>query len=548
MFRILENIYVYKLRNLSEMKATYIEYKDTQSFSKNLLAYLNNDPVLQPFFGHRPDWEGLESQIKSKAAFAHRALLVRSLREQYGEELLSSSPEVAENISRLQDPQTFTVTTGHQLNIFTGPLYFIFKIVSTIRLAQDLKEQFPEYEFVPVYWMATEDHDFQEINHTKVFGKTISWQVPDTAATGRISTETITETVKEYCNTFGLSENASQLTELVHRAYLHSPNLADATRYFVNSLFKQYGLIVLDADQRSLKEIFSPVIQDDIINQHSYRTISTTSKALGDLGFSSQVHPREINFFYLTDQFRERIVQTDDGDYEVLHQPIRWNKAELIKEIQQHPERFSPNVVTRPLYQEMILPNLAYVGGGAEISYWLQLKACFDHYGQAFPVLIPRNSALITDDQTAGKVYRLDLTFKSIFKPADTLKNDFVKRQTKHRLNLQDERMELNAVFAKIKLRTHKIDPSLGPSTEAVKARLKKALNSLEKKLLKAEKRNHQEALIQIQRLKDKLFPGGALQERTDNFAELYLKHGVDLIPELMKSFNPLDFKFTILY
>ena len=108
--------------------------------------------------------------------------------------------------------------------------------------------------------------------------------------------------------------------------------------------------------------------------------------------------------------------------------------------------------------------------------------------------------------------------------------------------------MEFNAIFGKIKLRTHKIDPSLGPSTDAVKARLKKAINNLEKKLLKAEKRNHQDALIQVDRIKDKLFPNGGLQERSENFAELYLKHGPDLIPDLVKSFNPLDFKFTILY
>jgi len=108
--------------------------------------------------------------------------------------------------------------------------------------------------------------------------------------------------------------------------------------------------------------------------------------------------------------------------------------------------------------------------------------------------------------------------------------------------------MELNAIFGKIKLRAHKIDPSLGPSTDAVKARLKKAIKSLEKKLLKADKRNHGEALTQIERVKEKLFPGGGLQERTENFALLYVKYGDDLFEELYKHFNPLDFKFSILY
>ena len=202
----------------------------------------------------------------------------------------------------------------------------------------------------------------------------------------------------------------------------------------------------------------------------------------------------------------------------------------------------------RPMYQEVILPNLAYIGGGAEIVYWLQLKENFDQYKVSFPVLFPRNSALITDDATASKLFRMDLTFRSIFRSTESLKNEYVRRQTKHRLNLKDEWMELNAIFGKIKLRAHKIDPTLGPSTDAVKARLKKAINSLEKKLLRADKKNHKEALIQIDRLKELLFPSGGLQERSENFAPLFVRYGDDLIKELEKHFNPLDFKFTILY
>lgn len=529
------------------MKATYIDYSDTNSFSKTLIAYLNNDAALAPFYGNRPDLAGFKDQLEQKKNFAHRELLSKALTDQYGD-LLSSSPEVAQNILRLKDANTFTVTTGHQLNIFTGPLYFIFKIVTAIKLAKDLKDAYPEHEFVPVYWMATEDHDFAEINHTRVFGKKIAWDIDALAATGRMNTESIGETVRQYANTFGLSENATKLTELVEEAYLQGSSLADATRTFVNSLFREYGLVIIDADRKEFKKLFAPTIEQDIVKEKSFRAIEKTSAALMDAGFSTQVHAREINFFYLTDEYRERIVRTDDGRFEVLHQDLFFTEEELKKEIHAHPERFSPNVVMRPLYQEIILPNLAYIGGGAEIVYWLQLKANFEQYKVPFPILIPRNSALITDDQTAGKIFRLDFTFKSIFRSSETLKKDYVKRITKHRLNLTDEWMEFNAIFGKIKLRAHKIDPSLGPSTDAVKARLKKAVNSLEKKLLKAEKRNHQDALIQIDRLKDRLFPNGGLQERTENFAELYLKHGDELVRELVKSFKPLDFKFTILY
>jgi bacillithiol biosynthesis cysteine-adding enzyme BshC len=420
--------------------------------------------------------------------------------------------------------------------------------MTAIRLSEDLKSKHPDKNFVPVYWMATEDHDFEEINHTKVFGKKISWDTPAVSATGRMDTATIVDAVKQYTNILGLSENSTKLTRIVEEAYLNHDRLADATRYMVNELFKSYGLLIVDADDRELKELFKPIIKEDILSEKSFKAITARSEELESNGFSTQVHAREINFFYLTDDFRERLVLAADGRYEVLHQNIYFTKAELEQEIDHYPERFSPNVVMRPMYQEIILPNLAYIGGGAEMVYWMQLKSNFDQYQVDFPILIPRNSAMITEDNVAAKLFRVDLTFKSIFRPAEVLKKEYVRRHTKERLNLNDEWMELNAIFGKIRLRTHKIDPSLGPSTEAVKARLKKAINNLEKKLMKAEKRNHQHALTDIDNVKEKLFPGGGLQERSENFALLYVKYGDNLFRDLYKYFNPLDFKFTILY
>lgn len=528
------------------MKATYIDYKDTNSFSKTLLAYLENDPQLIPFAGNRPTLEGFGRQIQAKAGKTNRKVLVEALREQYA--AVDAHPDVTGNINALLDERTFTVTTGHQLNIFTGPLYFIFKIATAIRLAQDLKAEFPDYRFVPVYWMATEDHDFAEINHTQLHGKRITWETTAVSATGRMSTESMEATVREYQGFLGLSDNSTKLAQLIEAAYLGHNNLADATRHLVNALFGAHGLVIIDADKPALKKLMAPIIEQDVVGEHSHRTITQASSELKQLGFAAQVHAREINFFYLTDTYRERIVKSAADHYEVLHQPLSFNGATLKTEVMQHPERFSPNVVMRPLYQELILPNLAYIGGGAEIGYWLQLKRCFDHYGVDFPILVPRNSAMITDDNMAVKVLRLDLTFKSIFKTNEELKKEYVRRHTRHRLALNDEWMELSSIFSKLQLRAHKIDPSLGPSVSAVKARLKKALNRLEKKLLKADKRNHQDALIQIDRIKEKLFPGGALQERSENFGLLYVKYGDKLIQELIHYFRPLDFQFTIIY
>lgn len=530
------------------MKATYIEYSDTGSFSKLLLAYMAGDEVLASFYGNKPTLEGFGKQLLAKSNFpeSRRQLLVAELKSQYGS-LLEAAPHVLSNIESLQDQRTFTVTTGHQLNLFTGPLYFIFKIATAIRLARDLKAAYPDYHFVPVYWMATEDHDFAEINHTWLHGEKIAWDIPAVAATGRMATRDILAVVRKYQGALGLSGYAGELAQWVEEAYAGQDNLADATRLLVHRLFAHEGLVIMDADQASLKSEFLPIMSEDIRKGSSAAAISKSNARLQELGFGVQVNGRPINFFYLTDAYRERIV-AEDGEYQVWNQELRFSEAELETELAEHPERFSPNVVMRPLYQEVILPNLAYIGGGAEIAYWLQLKGVFDHYQVPFPLLIPRNSAIITDRSVADKLSRLHLDFRQVFRPTNVLQKEYVARQSEHRLDLKDEWQELQAIFDKIKQRASQIDTTLGPSTEAVEARLRRAMQNLEKKLLKADLRNHQDAVLQIERIKEKLFPGGGLQERKENFGLYYVRHGQELFSELIRLFDPLDFKFTVLY
>jgi bacillithiol biosynthesis cysteine-adding enzyme BshC len=528
------------------MKANYLDYGETNSFSSAIIRYLENDPDLEPFCSFAADPEGFRQLIAGKKNTCDRQILHAVLREQYGRLKAEAHPAVLENISLLLQDSTYTVTTGHQLNLFTGPLYFIFKIVSTIRLARDLKASFPDKNFVPVYWMASEDHDFAEINHTYISGKKIIWDTAVSGATGRIATSSIAQPVREYTSTLGISAHAEELSQLITEAYLGNSNLADASRTLVNSLFEAYGLVILDADDARLKQQFAPVITEDIIHQHSYKNISEASRRLEELGLTVQVNPREINFFYLTEGLRERIVFENER-YQVLNTEMSFSAEELRAEIQSHPERFSPNVVMRPLYQEIILPNLAYIGGGAEIVYWLQLKQNFDFYGIDFPILLLRNSAMITSNNLGAKLARLDLGLTDIFKDSGELRKQWVIDHSAHTLHFQEELQELNSVFEKIRLRTDKIDPTLGPSSKAIQARLQHAMQNLERKLIKAEKRNFADALSQIDSIKDKLFPGGGLQERKENFGPFYVRYGPEFISSLLENFRPLDRKFTIL-
>jgi bacillithiol biosynthesis cysteine-adding enzyme BshC len=527
------------------MQAKYISYQETESFSQIVLDYLSKNDALREFYPYTTDYSGFQQAIAERKVLTDRSILVQVLQNQYKD--LNTSPAVEENIKLLASEKTFTITTGHQLNIFTGPLYFIYKIVTAINLAKDLKKKFPAYNFVPVYWMATEDHDFEEINHVRVEDKMITWDTNAAGATGKISTADLKEVLAAYVGYLGISKNGHKLARLVESAYTNHANLADATRELVDGLFAQEGLVCIDADEPLLKKQFAPIIAEDITEQHSFSKITDSNAALEHAGYKPQVNPREINFFYMTDGLRERITEKD-GVFEVLNTEIRFSRESILEEIENYPERFSPNVVMRPVYQEVILPNLAYIGGGAEVTYWLQLKANFDHYAIPYPVLLLRNSALVIDKRSERKMQILGISHKNLFKDSEILKNDWVKSHVDTYISLQDEERSIRAVFDQIKLNAYKIDKTLSLSAEAAKTRALKLLESLDKKMVRAEKRKHETSLSQVDAIKTRLFPNGVLQERVLNLAPMYVLYGDDFIDSLLASFRPLDLQFTVLF
>lgn len=526
------------------MKAKYISYQDTHSFSKLVLDYVNDEPFLKSFYSFRPDLAGLKQAVDNRNYKGNRAELVEVLNRQY--QNIKTNKSVQHNISLLTRANTFTVTTGHQLNLFTGPLYFIYKIVTTINLALELKIAFPEKNFVPVYWMATEDHDFEEINHVNVDDKNISWIQQTNGATGRLSTKNVAAAVMAYKGYLGISKNGKKLGKLVESAYLNNDNLADATRVLVNGLFEHYGLVIINADDPTLKKQFSPIIEQDIIGQHSAQLTEKTNIALIKNGYKTQVTGREINFFYLKENLRERIIE-QDGSFLVNHTEIRFSKEELKAEIHNHPQRFSPNVIMRPLYQEVILPNVAYIGGGAEVSYWLQLKSNFDFYQIDFPVLLLRNSALVVDKRSAENLKNLGFSLEDIFLPILDLQKKWIEKNSEANLSLAAEFQKIESVFAQIKNNANQIDKTLERTAEAAKVKTQHLFHNLEKKLLRAEKRKHEVSLKQIENVKNRLFPTGVLQERVLNIAPMYVNYGEDFLSSLIENFQPLGGDFTLI-
>jgi bacillithiol biosynthesis cysteine-adding enzyme BshC len=523
------------------MQITRVPYAQTNRFSALINDYLEDKESLKPFFGRFPTLDSFESQMHEKSAnYRHRTDLVSALTDQYAKSGSSSTL-----INRLANSNCYTVTTGHQLCLFTGPLYFVYKIITTIKLAEELKQKYPDADFVPVFWMASEDHDFDEVNHAHLFGKKLVWESGQAGAVGRMQRTALDETIGELGEILGSSILAREAVTMIQEAYGTSANWALATRKLVTKLFGKDRLLIIDGDDIELKSLFIPQMQRELNEQLSFNATSATGTKLG-LHYPLQVTPREINLFYLADQQRERIV-FEDGVFKVLHTKLSFSPEEIESELKAHPENFSPNVILRPLYQETILPNLAYIGGGGELAYWFQLKEMFKSFDVTFPMLVLRNSVLWIGKNEARKMQNLNLDVLALFGDKEEHTKQLVLEQSDSEISLNSEKIQLSTIFEAVAERAASIDSTLKAMVLAEEKRALNSLDGVEKRMMKAEKEKHSQAINQLTGVYDKLFPAGSLQERHNNFFEFYLKHGHSFMEELFKNLNPLDFRFTIL-
>lgn len=529
------------------MPTQTLSYKNTGYFSKLVCDYLSEDSALQSFYARFPSLENFEAQIQEKQkSFPQekRERLYRQIKSQYG--LTPISQQTSKNIDFLKDSNTFTITTGHQLNLFTGPLFFLYKIFSVINLCEALSKKHPDQHFVPIYWMATEDHDFEEINFFHFQGKKFEWNREAAGAVGELSTVGLEKIKNQLEEEFGTSDNGKRLLKLFSDAYVGHKNLADATRYLANELFSEYGLVIVDGNDAELKEGFVPYAKKELTENLSHSKITETTDRLLRSGYPEQVHPREINLFYLKENLRERIVKEEDRFF-IIGTELSFSEEEILEELQHHPERFSPNALLRSVYQEVTLPNLCYIGGGAEVAYWFQLKDYFQAVAVPFPMILLRNSALLASEKTLRKTKKLNTEVEELFLPQHELMSEHTRKISEIDIDFSNQIEFLKKQFEALYELAEKTDKSF---VGAVAAQEKKQLNGLqhlEKRLLKAQKRKFADELHRLKIIQDDLFPNQSLQERHGNFSEFYLVYGNDLLNVLKKELKPLDLEFTVM-
>jgi bacillithiol biosynthesis cysteine-adding enzyme BshC len=523
----------------------HLPYSQTNAFSKIALDYLNGSEMLRPFYSSLPTVDGIEDTIqRKKRQPVNRKLLVDVLQEQY--QKVSATDAVTKNIELLLSENTFTVCTAHQPNLFTGPLYFVYKVLHTIKLASHLKEQLPQYNFVPVYYMGSEDADFAELNHTYVDGKRIEWKKEQKGAVGRMLVDkTLVQLISELEGQLSTEEHGKEVIELLRRCYANGTTIQDATFELVNQLYGKWGLIVLIPDNPAFKAQMKKVFEDDLFQNIPSKIIDGTSAKLGRY-YNVQANPRAINLFYLKDDIRERIEKKKDR-FIVCNTSISFAEEELRRELEHYPERFSPNVILRGMLQETVLPNLIFCGGGGEMAYWLELKDLFEQYKVVYPVLVLRNSFLIIESKWKERINKLDLAITDLFQPENDLMKLIVDKNSTNKIYLNGNFERAEELFEQIREQAETVDKTLSQYVAAIKVRSLNKLHELEKKMLRAEKRKFSDHQRQIQKIKEALFPINNLQERVENFSRFYAKWGRSFIEMLYENSLALEQEFCIL-
>jgi bacillithiol biosynthesis cysteine-adding enzyme BshC len=529
--------------------STRLPYRQTGAFTRITTDYIDQVDALKPFYGYPPNLTGIQKAIEARKGFAtNRELLVTELKKQYAG---MPGEKVSENINALLSPDTFTITTAHQPNILTGPLYFIYKIIHTIRLAEQLRVALPQYRFVPVYYMGCEDADLDELGHIHLDSKKLKWETSQAGAVGRMTVDTaflkLIDTVE---GQLAVLPFGRKIIDLVKECYKKGALIQDATFRLVNSLFTGQGLVVLIPDNANLKNQAAAIFEDDLLRQTPSEIVGKTIEKIHGAGYKVQANPREINLFYLKDGLRERIVKKNSGEtpvFRVKSADISFSEKELLQELSEHPDRFSPNVILRGIFQEMVLPNVAFIGGGGEIAYWLQYGDMFAHYKVPFPVLILRNSFLIVEKQWQEKIRKLGFSIEDFFLPEQELLNKLVARDSKNATKFNGSLTQVEQMYELFKKQAGQVDVSLTKHVDALKSKAVYRLQELEKKMIRAEKRKFADQQRQIHAIKSMLFPGNGLQERYDNMLYYYAKWGNDFLLRLNENSLALEQEFVIL-
>ncbi len=429
---------------------------------------------------------------------------------------LDTNSLVFQNIQNLRKSTTVTVCTGQQIHIFLGPLFVIYKIMSCLAHAKEIKKAHPDFEVVPIFWMATEDHDFEEISSVKLYNQTYTWDNNKGGAVGRLDPKSLLPLVEEISQRIDDTPENSKFMQICRTAYSENSTFSLATRSIIHEMFGHTGLVILDPDDAILKQKFRKDIETDILHNACEDHLKEGISQMKKVGFKAPINTRPINHFHLSDGQRLRVETKDREDYSLVNGNSRYTRNEISQLIEDSPERFSPNALLRPLYQQRILPNIAYIAGGSEFIYWLELKHLFKESRAFFPKLFIRKSVFFVGSSMNKKLKDVGLNVDDLF----TSEKAYVKRVVDIARSsdegLSDVAAELKILFEDLSNLEEnnpkfKLNNQFRKAKRVVLNELENAINSWQNDTVESDK-----SLSSLVKIKSKIYDPNFVQERNE--------------------------------
>lgn len=506
-------------KNSNSMSFQSISTPISQRYFSSLVFDYLNKKLDKKYYYEYPDKSGFQNTLNKIKNYKWNREQLTSILLNQAKSVSNTTPITLENIELLKQDNTFTITTGHQLCLFTGPFYVIIKIASIIQLSYQLKKFFPEYNFVPVFWLASEDHDIEEINHFYFKDNLFKWNISShNNPVFTLSTKGLEEVYQQMKSSDFFTE---EFLNLFEKAYLNHNSYVDATRYLINELFGNEGIVIIDANENKFKSQFNDVFYKDIFENKIYQDIEFTTQKLIEKKYDIQVNPRPINTFLFYDNQRF-LIQKNENQYVLKNSTITFTENELKSLLNNHPELFSPNVLLRPLYQQSILPNIAYIGGSAELAYWLELSNVFEKHNIFYPLIIQRPILFFVPSSIQNKIEKLSILYNDIFENDKNKLIQSVLDKQNLSVNLDDEKNKIQEIFNQIKKITEPIEKPIISYVTAEEVKTLKAIENIEHKLNKSIKQKNQIIVNQIESIYDNFFPNNIMQDRVYNFSYIF--------------------------
>ncbi len=537
-----------------------INFRDIPGQHNLFLDYLYEFENVESFypydFRNREKFRGIFQQIsESKKELTFN--LSDVINKQYDSN--NPSPKTIQNIDLLNNNNTMAILTGQQLGLFGGPLYTFYKIISAIKLCRSLTEIYDDYNFVPVFWLEGDDHDFDEIRSFNIIDKdnnplNISYineenEEDNKGSVGNLVIDERIEIVfKQLTDSIRNSEFTPAVIEILKSCYSKGKTFKEAFRRLIISLFDEYGLVLFDPQDKKVKELLKPVFKKEILDfrKHSEAVINTSAEL--EINYHAQVKVRPVNLFMNYDNGRF-LIEPHDELFGLKRKRKKFTQEELLVLLEEQPEIFSPNVLLRPLCQDYLFPTAFYVGGPGEICYTAQAFPLYASYNVIPPVIYPRSSITILEKNISGIISKYNFSIENIFqngeKMVEIVLDTLTDKSIDELFSKSNNQIELSMDELREKL--FEIDKTISDASLKTKEKIMRNLDELKSKSIDAQKRKHEAAIRQIQKVVTILYNNNNLQERELNFIYFANKYGIDFIRLLFKEISINKFEHQVI-